>query len=247
MPTPPSSSTNPAADAWLDRVSALLAKAESTEFPDEAEALLAKAQELMARHAIDEAMLARSGRGPREEVTSRSIVVAPPYAKAKASLLGAVAQANDCRVVMGGGTGTNVCIAVGHPTDLDAVESLFGALSVHAVRTLLFAEVPPGDTVRRFRHSFLLAFAGRIGERLRTARRVAESEATAAAGAGSGVAVVLADRADAVDRAFREAFPQVRTMRTSSSSAAGRVHGRRAADAAGLGHRSVDGNRPLPG
>lgn len=245
MPTEPSSPTNP--DAWLDRVSALLAKAESTEFPDEAEALLAKAQELMARHAIDEAMLARAGRGPREEVTTRSIVVAAPYAKAKASLLGAVAQANGCRVVMGGGTGLNVCVAVGHPHDLDAVESLFGALSVHAVRTLLFAEVPPGDTVRRFRHSFLLAFAARVGERLQAARRAAESEAAAAAADGSGVAVVLADRADAVDRAFREAFPQVRTMRTSSSSAAGRMHGRRAADAAGLGHRAVDGNRSLPG
>ena len=39
------------ADAWLDRVSALLAKAESTEYPEEAEALLAKAQELAERLA----------------------------------------------------------------------------------------------------------------------------------------------------------------------------------------------------
>ena len=36
-----------------ERVRALLAKAESTTFPDEAEAFTAKAQELIAQHAID--------------------------------------------------------------------------------------------------------------------------------------------------------------------------------------------------
>lgn len=235
------------ADAWLDRVSALLAKAESTDYPEEAEALLAKAQELMSRHAIDEAMLARSGRHGSTAIGTRTIVVAPPYATAKASLLGAVAQANDCRVVMGpAGGGRQTCIALGHDADLDAVEALFAALCVHAVRTMLAAEVPPLDTVRRFRHAFLLAFAGRIGERLRSARRTAEQEASAVAPAGA-VEVVLADRSRDVDRAFREAFPRVRTMRTSSSSMAGRVSGRRAADAAGLGQRAVGGSRPLPG
>jgi hypothetical protein len=38
-------------------VRALLAKAESTTYPEEADALTAKAQELMARHSIDRAML----------------------------------------------------------------------------------------------------------------------------------------------------------------------------------------------
>ncbi|MBX3314676.1 MAG: DUF2786 domain-containing protein [Actinobacteria bacterium] len=234
------------ADAWLDRVSALLAKAESTEYPEEAEALLAKAQELMSRHAIDEAMLARSGRRA-SAIGTRTIVVPPPYATAKASLLGAVAQANDCRVVMGpAGGGRQTCIALGHDADLDAVEALFAALCLHAVRSMLAARVPSGDTARRFRHAFLLAFAGRIGERLRAARRTAEYEASAVAPAGE-VAVVLADRARDVDRAFREAFPRVRTMRTTSSSSAGRASGRRAADSAGLGQRAVGGNRPLPG
>jgi hypothetical protein len=37
----------------LDRVRALLAKAESTDFPQEADAFTARAQELMARHRID--------------------------------------------------------------------------------------------------------------------------------------------------------------------------------------------------
>ena len=36
----------------LERVRALLAKAESTTFPEEADALTAKAQQLMTRHAL---------------------------------------------------------------------------------------------------------------------------------------------------------------------------------------------------
>lgn len=50
----------PAADEprMLTRIRALLAKAEATGFPEEAEALTTKAQELMARHSIDEALLA---------------------------------------------------------------------------------------------------------------------------------------------------------------------------------------------
>jgi hypothetical protein len=42
----------------LEKVRALLAKAESSEFDAEAEAFTAKAQELMARHSIDHALLA---------------------------------------------------------------------------------------------------------------------------------------------------------------------------------------------
>ena len=244
-PSPTTDSGRP--DPWLAKVSALLAKAESTDYPEEAEALLAKAQELMARHAIDDAMLARAGHGAADPVESRSIVVDAPYATAKASLLGAVANANGCRVVMGAADDGRACVMVGHVADLDAVESLFAALSLHAVRSMLAATVPRGDTVRRFRHAFLLAFAGRIGERLAEARRAAERSAADDAADGAGVALVLADRADAVDREFRRAFPRVRTLRTTSSSAAGRSGGRRAADSAGLGHRAVAGVRSLPG
>src|SRR5260370_42461587 len=47
----------------LDRVRGLLANAESTEFPEEAEALTSRAQELMARHSIDDALLTAAGSG----------------------------------------------------------------------------------------------------------------------------------------------------------------------------------------
>ena len=239
------STTPNAEDTWTNRIQALLTKAESTEFPDEAEALMAKAQELMVRHAIDEAMLAGAAGNGRDEVVSDVVVVEAPYATAKATLLGSVARANDCRAIMGAtGTGAQRCVVVGHESDLANVRTLFTALSVHAVRAMLAAEVPAHDTPRRFRHAFLLAFSGRIGERLLAASATARAEAQAVAGSGAGVAVVLANRSDEVDRAFREAFPNVRYTRLSSSSTAGRISGRRAADRAGLGQQRLSGRRP---
>ncbi|MBX3286298.1 MAG: DUF2786 domain-containing protein [Actinobacteria bacterium] len=242
MSPPPGS-----ADTWTNRIQALLTKAESTSFPEEAEALIAKAQELMARHAVDEAMLAERGQRQRAEICTDVVLVEAPYATPKSSLLAAVARANNCRTVRGpAANGAQRCIVLGNEADVDNVLTLFAALSLHAVRAMLDAPVPAHDTPRRFRHAFLLAFSGRIGERLRAASVAAQHEAEREAGA-AGVAVVLASRADAVDRAFRQEFPNVRTTTVSSSSLAGRLSGRRAADRAGLGQGALGGRgRSLP-
>src|SRR4051794_24470656 len=72
----------------LRRIRGLLAKAESTEFPDEAEALTAKAQELMARHAVDAAFLgADPATGGRAGMATRRVHVDDPYVRAKTQLL----------------------------------------------------------------------------------------------------------------------------------------------------------------
>lgn len=237
LPPPPA-----ATDAWTTRVRALLDKAESTDFPEEAESLIAKAQELMARHAIDDAMVQRSRSANQDDVEVRTIPISPPYASAKAALLGAVATANECRVVWrNSGDGIAEATMVGHATDLDNTETLYLALSLHAVRAMLSAEVPRGDTPRRFRRAFLLAFAGRIGERLREANAVARQEYEAET--GTSVAVVLADRANAVEKAYRREFPRVRSTTMTVSSGAGLRSGRAAADRARIGLRVLPGGR----
>ncbi len=234
--------TEPATETWLNRVNALLAKADSTEFPEEAEALMTKAQALMARHAIDDAMLAAAGHDPAVTPETEVVIIAAPYATAKATLLSTVASANHCRCVRSSvGAGAQRCVVVGHPGDLANVRTLFTALSLHAARTMMTATVPAHDTPRRFRHAFLLAFTGRIGERLRMAAERAEQDASAEG--GNGVALVLADREAAVDRAFHEAFPHVRNARVSSSSYAGARSGRAAAEHAGLGQAGLTRGR----
>ena len=85
-------------DPMLVKVRALLAKAESTEFEAESDAFTAKAQELMARHAIDDAV-ARAGSSRREAPVTRRIAVDDPYVDAKSQLLVVVARPNGVRCV----------------------------------------------------------------------------------------------------------------------------------------------------
>ena len=65
---------------------------------EEAEALSARAQELMAKYSIDHALLAAES-GREETPGGRRIAVDNPYEAPKATLLQTVAQANRCRVV----------------------------------------------------------------------------------------------------------------------------------------------------
>jgi hypothetical protein len=236
-------------DAYVHRIQSLLDKAESTTFPEEADALLAKAQELMARHSIDDALLAVAA-DRQEDPTSQRIVIVAPYASAKATLLGAVAAANRCRLAMEqGASGRRYCTIVGFEGDLANTKTLYTSLSYQAVRFMLEATVPPGDTPRRFRHAFLLAYALRVGERLHAAEQAAQDQAQADQfdqPGGPSVALVLASRSVRVSDEFDRLFPSTRRATVSASSRAGVASGRQAADRAALGRQGLAGApRPL--
>ena len=196
-----------ASAATLGRVRALLAKAESTTFPDEAEALTAKAQELMARYAIDVAMIERDDAGGVGAPVSRAVDIHRPYARERFLLLAAVAEANRCQAVWA--RHVEQGIVVGFATDAEAVEVLYTSLLVQATSAMLAAGTTPDTRARRFRTSFLLGYAGRIAVRLREAQTVATDEA--AADHGDDLLPVLASRQAAVTRAVAEAFPEGRT------------------------------------
>ena len=215
----------------LHKVTSLLAKAESTNFPDEAEALTSKAQQLMTRHAIDHAHLDAERGGPR--VSARRIAVHDPYAGARLLLLAAVADANRCRAVWSKQWG--FATLFGDEGDLDAVELLFTSLLVQATRAMVGESRPraaSAGSIRSFRHSFLVAFAHRIGDRLREA---AEAVTAEAARRSTALVPVFEERRRAADAALDEAFPTVGTTRLSARNAAGWHAGRRAADQADLG------------
>jgi hypothetical protein len=232
-PTPaaPSATADP---RMLDRVRALLAKAESTTFDAEAEAFMGKAQELMARHAIDMAMLHTDDprTGLAAGVQARRVHVDDPYAKQKSQLLAAVATVNDVRVVWHEGFG--FATMVGFPVELDLTELTFTSLLVQMTRSMTAATSTDRSRTRApaFRRAFVLSYAQRIGERLAAAKQRATAEASTEY--GTALVPVQQARRDAVEQRSAEWFPRLRSMRTRSVDAGGWYAGRQAADAARL-------------
>ena len=225
----------------LARIRALLAKAESTDFPEEAEALTAKAQSLMARHTIDAAVLGQRSGAAAAAVLARRMHLDDPHVEAKAAVAQAVGAANGVRVVLHPALG--LATLVGASGDLDLVELMVTSLLVQAGRAMAVAA---GTSVARtrstaYRRGFLYSFAQRIGERLTDARDRATAEATAVY--GWSLVPVLAERERAVDAAVSELFPRLRRRGGRVVDPAGWHAGRRAADDAELGA----GRRPLTG
>ncbi|WP_433399453.1 DUF2786 domain-containing protein [Streptomyces sp. CA-146814] len=238
----------------LTRIRALLAKAEATGFPEEAEALTAKAQELMARHSIDEALIAARSHSTETPGACR-IGVEPPYESAKAILLDAVSSANRCQAVWNGDLGFST--VVGFEPDLDAVELLFTSLLVQGTAAMTRAEAGQRASGRKrtktFRQSFLMAYAQRLGSRLAdtTERTTAAAgmDADTETGGGtaegaSGLLPVLAARDVAVTETAERMFPRTTTTRVrGATDLDGWNHGTEAADRArvngpGTGSRS---------
>ncbi len=221
----------------LERVRALLAKAESTTFAAEADAFMGKAQELMARYAIDAAMVSAAAAAAGSVsslaagVQARRLHLDDPYAKQKAQLLGGVASINGGRVVWHDGWG--FATVMGFPVELDLVELTFTSLLVQMTNAMTTAGSAGGRTRSpAFRRAFVLSFAQRIQERLEQARRRVSDEATAHYG-GALVPVQAARRA-AVQRRADEWFPDTTPMRSRSVDAGGWYAGRTAADVARL-------------
>ncbi len=87
-------------DAQMDRIRRLLAKAESTTYPEEAEALLGKVAELASKFSLTDAEIwAGTSSSGRDSPIHRSISIPGPYAARKASLVGAVAESQGCKAV----------------------------------------------------------------------------------------------------------------------------------------------------
>lgn len=217
----------------LARVRALLAKAESTGYDEEAEALSAKAQELISRYALakllDETEAADQ---PVSEgtVAVRRMWIDPPYVLPKAMLIHEVAGANRCSSVISEHLGFSTLI--GAPDDLDAVELLATSLLVQADTALLrrgrHTDRRGTSRTRSFRRSFLAAYASRIGERLRAATAGAVEQASHP----GALMPLLHRRQEHVDDVQQKLFPQTVHRETTVSNGQGWAAGRAAADLA---------------
>jgi hypothetical protein len=214
----------------LETIRKLLAKAEDqATTAAEAESLSAKAAELMQKYCIDQAMLDAAARVTRKPQTvgKRTIVFDnQDFVPVRQRLLHAVADHNNCTTVIIDRAQPPRSELFGFESDLDVTEMLYTSLIVQAANALIAEDVPFGETPRSFTSAWWAGFASRIGTRLYYSRLNAQKQAEAAE---PGTAVVLKNRRDEVENAFRTEHP---TTRTSRAGRGGRSRAGRAAGAA---------------
>jgi len=120
---------------------------------------------------------------------------------------------------------------VGDEVDLQLVELLATSLLLQASRAMLSTGSQLSRSgvsrTRSYRQSFLVAYAARIGERLRSTNEASES----ASDAGK-LLPVLSARSRVVDDLLKQRFPNLVSKHVSVSNSAGWGAGRAAADLA---------------
>ena len=207
-------------DALLARVRKLLVKAEADGVTQaEAQALTAKAAELMAKYGIDRALLA-AVRPETDRPDDRIIDVANPWARVQAHLLCGLAAALRCQCVILPHTGPGSRIHVfGFASDIERSDVLYTSLLLQMWQGLSATEPPAWSrSPRAWRRSWLLGFATAVVARVRAAeQRAAQRAADAPAGSGPSAALVLADRTEIIERTLRQAYPVTRTSRVTYS------------------------------
>ena len=208
----------------LDRVRKLLAKAEDEGCtPHEAEALTAKAAELMARYGIDRALLG-AVRPDTDRPADRVFELDNPWAGVKAHLLAGLASALRCQCILLNRRQPGSRVHVfGYLSDLERADILFTSLLVQMARALALEPVPAyGGRAKAWRRSWMLGYCSAVVARVRAAEEAAVAAASSSADAGANghgpsAAVVLADRAVTVRRHAEQAYPRTRKTRVTYS------------------------------
>jgi Protein of unknown function (DUF2786) len=238
--------TAEAPERLLERVRKLLAKAEADGVTTaEAQALTAKAAELMAKYGIDRALLA--ARQPdTDKPADRIVDIYNPWAGVQAHLLCGLAAALRCQCILLPCEAGQRVHMFGYGSDLERADVLYTSVLVQMWHGLVATDVPArARSVRAWRRSWLLGFAAAVIARVQAAERDAERSAsvTPSGGGSSGAALVLADRALVIRQHVARAYPVTRTARVTYSGSgygdgyaqgkradigAGRVGGRRA-------------------
>jgi len=189
----------------LERIQGLISKAESTEFTEEAEAFMAKAQELLAKYSLSEfdLELVKDGQA-KDTVVTVPVLISEPCASAKLTLVSAVSRANNVKVVQGGHkkraskdavptdyrTGLPLRILsadsksvnyrtawlTGFSRDVDAVTMLYTSMVIQINSTIAKEGVPAHVNKGTYTSHFIQGFAANVRFRLAKVLHISEQE-----------------------------------------------------------------------
>jgi hypothetical protein len=219
------------------KIANLLAKAESTNHPAEAEAFMAKAEELMLKHGIERATLEAGRPGQRREdiVQVRMYVKnGHGYATAMSKVAHAVAPSFSVTSLKSSmPDGGQIIWFIGHKSDVEQAQALASSLMEQSRKQALHWWKTEGkhdygyrgyhtdNDAYLARREFIFAFASGVRSRLEETRsRVVEES-------GTGTALVLVERQTLVDNWIAE------NMKVGKGRASNRNHGGYAAAKAG--------------
>lgn len=199
----------------LVRVQALLAKAEATEFSEEAEALTVKATELMVAYNIDAALIAAKAE-VREKPEGTTTFLLNPYGLQKAILYSNLVSVFGGQAIRLSTKGDVKLKVYGFPNDMFAVEVLYTSLSLQVASQS--KNVPSNVHGKTWRTSFWQGFTASVITRLKEAKETTEKQATADE---PGTAIILRSRSLEVAEMFRQAHPRTRTSTSTYTSSSG--------------------------
>jgi len=234
--------TSPAPDTLIGKVRKLLAMAEGTSNPNEADAFSRKAAVLIAEHRIRPDQLTAASAGDGDLRVDEVELGRGAYVRGRLALLQAVAGPHGCQVVFERRPGGTVAFVAGFRTDLEAVGLLFHSLNSQAAARMARERRGTAAATQQWRRSFLFGYANQIQTMLDETAR----EATDRVHPSSAAVPALRARERRVDEFARQQFGRVVAARLpKAATPQGYVAGRDAASRADLGRRQVIGLRAL--
>lgn len=224
----------------IGKVRKLLAMAEGTANPNEADAFSRKAAELIAAHRIDPERLRTES--PSDLDVIELELGRGAYVRGRLALLGAVGDAHGCKVVYEVRQRGTVAFVAGYRSDLETVSLLYHSLHTQASSRMVAERRATAAATQQWRRSFLFGYADQIRTMLRQSTDDAERRVAAA---GTTLPALRA-RDRRVDEFSRERFGRVvAARRPKPATATGWAAGRDAASRADLGRAQVRGERAI--
>ena len=240
------------ADKILEKIAAILNKAENTDNEHERESFQRAAEKMAARHAIDLEVARQhtKDKNAKQAPVARKIVLGDKgerLVKSRINLFVKIGLEHGLRIYVHG-DGISVD-AFGMPSDIDIVEMFYAVLVIQMteagnefISSGEYRRLDAKANAQVARSEFYDAFANKIGLRMREIRWREEREAAAEHKPGE-MALVLASKKDEVNAGYREQYGRTGVWK-HSGSAKYSPHARRAGNKAGEKAR-LGGERQL--
>lgn len=254
----------------LEKIRALLNKAESTDFPDAARLLTEKAQDLMTKYALSEYELRMlDDPSVADKVETREVKLFAPHTMAKGYIFDAAAKGNGCKSVFGYSDSTYERVeqdgdyvyrdltaseryrtvhVTGFSRDIDNAEMLYTSLLLQATKELLQSERPVWENTRTWNKSFYIGYGREIEQRLVLRRRAVAQDTvvTGVNGVEHNLLPVLASRTEQVKTEYEQVWKgRLSSVPIGRVGRSGYLSGHAAGKRADVGDPSVGSRKGL--